>query len=141
MYYCSDVFTIYFTDLTTNPQFSAPNHSYLLRPLTSHSHPHPSLNYRAHVLEKRLNGPKYPSALLSEHLEFRLSVWCASRKKFFYLGPTPSLSRLSPSDQNNDSLRVYFVAQIRFRPSLTGLVVPGRSAEPRLRSHGVCKSI
>ena len=34
-----------------------------------------------------------------------------------------------------------FISSSRFRPSLTGLVVAGRSAEPRLRSHGVCKSI
>ena len=34
-----------------------------------------------------------------------------------------------------------FISSSRFRPSLTGLVEPGRSAEPRLRSHGVCKSI
>ena len=31
-----------------------------------------------------------------------------------------------------------FISLSRFRPSLTGPLVPGRSAEPRLRSHGVC---
>ena len=33
-----------------------------------------------------------------------------------------------------------FILSSRFRPLLSGLE-PGRSAEPRLRSHGVCKSI
>ena len=45
------------------------------------------------------------------------------------------------TDQNNGSMHVYFVTQIRFRPPLTGLVVGGMSAEPQLRSHGVCRLI
>ena len=72
---------------------------------------------------------------------------CHSSKKYAkFIHRHRALPTITRIDQGGIAIQTKitaacaFISSSRFRPSLTGLV-PGRSAEPRLRSHGVCKSI